>query len=194
MITRHVNNWDVDLVSDRISEVFNQYLNEINYPYKIDFRSAFDREDISKVNDFPIFTWKITQEKPAVVKGEPLKGVTRKASYDSRTTIMPDGNKWDSWKLETENLVLFEVFSVSPGITRDVIRHFRNFLILSRQLLREGLHIADLYFNERKKDDVININGTLLYTAGVELYVKSLIIVMEQTDLIRRVRQFVSQE
>lgn len=194
MTTRHADNWDVDLVSGHISDVFNQYLTEINYQYKIDFRSAFNRKDISKVNDFPIFTWKITQERPAVVKGEALKGISRKASYDSRTLLMPDGNKWDTWKFDTENLVLFEVFSVSPEITRDITRNFRNFLILSRQMLREELKISDLYFNERKKDDVININGTLLYTAGIELYVKSLVIVMEQTDLIRRVRQYVTQE
>lgn len=185
--------WDIERLSNKIAEVFNVFLCAIKFPHNIEFRSVFTEDSINKIPETPILAWKIKKTEPAAIVGEPFGNKKERALNTNGIINTPD-SVYKYSKQHMENVVAFSFHTNDIQIMRDLTRNFRNFIIGMRQELRESLSLPDIYFLKRTEDSIKYVDGNIICTSDIEVYIKTLVIVAYDINLIREVKLHMKYE
>jgi len=188
-------NFDIDDVINFIGKSFKLYLESTNKnPPTVEYRHFFNQDSIEKISQTPIMTYKLKLTEPATVKGKYFSQEKDYVQRDTCEKIQSDGKNFFSKRLFHENIVSFNFYSSDFYIIQSLAQLFRNFMVLSRDEIRRTIQIPDILFWKRNEDGVLFVKGTLLYTCEIEIYIKTITIVLEEVDLIRKVLENVIYE
>lgn len=180
--------YDVNSLIPPIENGFKSYLKAIGcLPNDIDFRHFFDQDHIAELPNNPIVTHRIVRTTPAALKGRPFSAERDYGSRDNYVENTPEGFQVEVSRQYYETLVSFGFFSDTYSVVTELSQEFRNYISLFRNTLRQAIQLPDIFFWQRKADEIIYVKGTLLYTCEVQVYLKTLSLLMIDTALIKEI-------